>query len=306
MTATTNELLPHYAGRVPEHASPFIAANVLILKGTLVALDSAGRATIPGAGRPIIGIAQATYDNRTGSVLLGGAADAIRVECDCGIFGFAVLGTAPVRGERLYAVDNQTVSLDPTGSRGYAGPCIQVDSAGRAYAWLGPQNAASPAAGPDALDIPLGTLRLSTGAAVPAFGNGTADGFAIVDSKTHALRINDDSTTIFSTNIRLPESLRAGSVITLHALLARIGSTDTTATLTPHVFAASEGAAEDAGSDLVTGDFAAVSGATKVVQEVTKVLSGGVAGDVLSLTLVATAALANDDMLVLALWLTFA
>jgi hypothetical protein len=302
MTATTVERLPKYAGPYAGKGTHGIAENTLLLKGTIVTQDSAGRAAVPAAGQPAIGVASATYDNRTTSDL-GGAADAKDAEVQYGVFGWAYTGTAPKPRQIVYVVDNQTVSLDPTGNRGIAGVVTEVRDS-LAYVFMGPHASAFASADVADVDLPIGNFRLSTGAAIPAFNADVADGFTIADSEGFGIRINDDSTTVFVASARLPEVVPVGATVTLHILASRIGAADTTASLTPHVFANREGVAYDSLGDLVTGDFAAISGATKVVQEVTKAITGALGGDVLTVTLQATAALDDDDMMIHAVWIS--
>jgi hypothetical protein len=286
-----------------------MAANTLLYKGQIVCKDSAGRAAVPGAGLPAVGVASSTFNNRTGAPS-GGAADAMRAEVEYGVFGLPYNGTAPVPGQLVYVYDNQTLTLDPSGSRGIAGICSETKNS-TCYCYFGPL-AIAIAAGEQAamsVDIPLGGWRLSTGAAIPAFGNGTADGFTLAGSEGLGIRINDDSTTVFAGVCRLPESLPAGSALTLHLLVSRVGSTDAaTAKLTPHVFRNREGAAYDAGSDLVTGDTGLLSAATTVEQELTVNIDqngGAAAGDCLTVTLAAKVAtgLDNDDAIIHAVWI---
>lgn len=306
MTATTVERINKFAGEFPHRGTLPSAANMLHLKNTFVCKDSAGRAANVAAGLPVYGVAEATFLNRTTDPS-GGAAGAIDVEVAFGVWGFLLSGTAPTPGQVVYAVDNQTVSIDPTGSRGIAGICSEVrteNGVSVVYVFVGPVALALAGGAVQTVDIPLGGFRLATGAAIPAFSNGVADGFQLVDSEALSLRINDDSTTVFWSQVRLPESMPVGSPVVLHVLASRIGATDVTASLTPTVFANREGVAYDAGANLVTGDFAAVAGATKVVQELTKTITGAQAGDVLSVSLVATAALANDDMAIHSVWVT--
>lgn len=310
MADITAERLPKTTGEIPHKGTRAMAANTLLYKGQIVCEDADGRAAVPGAGRNAIGIAGSTYNNRTGAPS-GGAAGAINAELEFGVQGLAYTGTAPKPGQVVYVVDNQTVSLDPTGSRGVAGICAETKSAttndGLCYVFMGPVAVAvaQAAGGGVAIDLPLTGFRLATGAAVPAFAGGSADGYTLADSEALCLRINDDSTTVFWQSVRLPESLPAGAVLTLHVLASRIGSADAaTATLTPTVFANREGAAYDAGASLVTGDFGLISGATKVVQELTKTITGAQAGDVLSVSLVAAAGLDDDDAAIHAVWIS--
>lgn len=314
MADITAERLPKTTGEIPSKGTYSMAANTLLFKGQIVTADSAGRAAVPGAGQNAVGISAATYNNRTGAPS-GGAADAMKAEVEYGVQGLAFTGTAPKPGQVLYVVDNQTVSLDPTGSRGIAGICSETKNAagddGLCYVFMGPLAIAMARSlqGAGEIDVPLGGFRLSTGAALAAFAGGSADGFTLADSEGWGIRFNDDSTSIIANAIRLPESLPAGSVLTLHVLASRVGATDTAVELlTPGVFRNREGAAYDAGASLVTGNFGVLAGATKVVHELTKAIdqnSGAQAGDVLTITLApVTANLANDDLIIHGVWVS--
>lgn len=309
MTTATSEVnFNQVSPPAPEHGTFPIAANTILLRGTMACLDSADRLAVPGAGLDAIGVLEQTYRNRT-TDLSGGAAGAIDGQVHYGVHGFQIHGTTPRPRQVVYCYDNQTVTLDPEGGLGIAGIVSEIKTENgitRAYVWQGPHVVAL-IRGEKIVNLPLGSFRLSTGAAIPAFGNGTADGFQLEDSKALCLRINDDSTTAFWSQCVLPEAILVGATVTLHALVSRVGSADpTTATLTPSVFANREGAAEDAGSNLCTGSFPLFSAATKVVQEVTLPIVGALGGDVLSVGFVAKTSpgLDNDDACVHAMWIS--
>jgi hypothetical protein len=311
MSDTTTERLPKYTGQIPGKGTFAMAANTLLYKGQIVTQDSAGRAAVPGVGQNAVGISSATYNNRTGAPS-GGTAGAINAEVEYGVHGLAISGTTPKPGQVVYVVDNQTVSLDPTGSRGIAGIVSESKTAtgddGLCYVFMGPLAIAMAQAlqGGFSIDLPLNGFRLDTGAAIPAFSAGAADGLTLADSEAFSLRINDDSTTAFWTSCKLPESMPAGAVVTLHVLASRIGATDVAAELlTAAVFANREGVAYDAGAGLTTGNFALMAGATKVVHERTLTITGAQAGDALSVKLLAVAAgLANDDLVIHSVWIS--
>lgn len=151
MTATTNERLTEFAGVIPSRGTFGIKANVLILKGTMVAIDSAGRAMPAGlvasGALAAVGKASATYDNRTGSAL-GGAADAADVEVEYGVFGWLSASgggddiLADDVGKVAYMADNQTVALtNGTDTRGIAGYITEVRN-GLVYVHQNPSVAA--------------------------------------------------------------------------------------------------------------------------------------------------------------------
>lgn len=310
MTDTTAERLPKTTGEIPSKGTYAMAANTLLFKGQIVTQDSAGRAAVPGAGQNAVGISSATYNNRTGAPS-GGAAGAVNAEVEYGVQGLAFTGTAPKPGQVVYVADNQTVSLDPTGSRGVAGVVSETKNAtgddGLCYVFMGPLAIAMAQSlqGAFSIDLPLGGFRLATGAAIAAFAGGGADGYTLADSEALCLRWNNTQSTAFWTAVRLPESLPAGAVLNLHVLASRVGATDVgVELLTPTVFANREGVAYDAGASLVTGSFALMAGATKVVHERTLAITGAQAGDALSISLAAAAGLANDDLVVHAAWIS--
>jgi len=122
MTATTIERLTEFYGLVPARGTYPIAANTKILKGTLVGLDSAGRAiaaTTAATCVRVVGKASSTVNNLTGSEL-GGAAGATDLEVEHGIFNWMNSAAADEIaaddiGKLCYAVDNQTVALTSDG-----------------------------------------------------------------------------------------------------------------------------------------------------------------------------------------------
>ncbi len=125
MTALAQERLTPFAGRQPSRGSYGIKANVQIWKGSLICLDSAGRAmpggTIASGALFAVGKASASYNNLTTSPTLSGAADACQVEVEFGDFGWVNSGAgvdaiaAADVGKTAYVVDDQTVSLTSNG-----------------------------------------------------------------------------------------------------------------------------------------------------------------------------------------------
>ncbi len=122
MTATTIERMTEFFGLLPARGTYPIAANTKLLKGTLVGLDSAGRAiaaTLAATCVRVVGKASSTVNNLTGSEL-GGAAAAADVEVEFGTFDWANSADADEIaaddvGKLCYAVDNQTVALTSDG-----------------------------------------------------------------------------------------------------------------------------------------------------------------------------------------------
>jgi predicted RecA/RadA family phage recombinase len=268
-----------------------MAAGELVLKGCFVSLDASGNAIAPVAGRDAYGVAISTVDNR-----LGIAGDR-RAEVYFGPHEFLTSDTI-LPGQVVYMVDNQTVSVTEAGSFGLAGVATEQKTSGKVTVLVSPATIAA-VRGSAQVFVPVGALRLSTGAAIPAFSNGVADGFEYSSTKALGLRINDDSTTVFVGECVTPASLPLGASCKMIVYAAKVGTTDTTGSLTPHVFTAAVGVAYDAGSDLVSGDFGNLTATTKVITRLTKTLtSAPTAGSLVSFSLVANAALANDDLII--------
>jgi hypothetical protein len=187
MTALALERLTPFAGSAPARGTYPIKANVRIFKGAMVGLDSAGRAmpanTIANGCLRIVGKASATYDNRTGSTL-GGAAGAVDVEVEFGVFQFAnsdSIAAADV-GKACYAVDDQTVALSDSGNtRPFAGIITEVVSS-KPYVFQGPHVVSSSSGSVDAPSLSLHSVR---GASTANIANLAAFTVAGVDGLTY-------------------------------------------------------------------------------------------------------------------------
>lgn len=308
------------------------AADQLFVAGTLVSKDAAGRAVAPedGDGFNALGVSRATIDNRTGSPEHGGAADAVDVEIEYGVFGFAYEGDAPEAQEVVYVVDNQTVSTDSdTGARGRAGVCVFTrDSV--CFVFVSPlaglyQGAEATASDvlalqtlADALEtdalttqaivsVPLSAFRVySSGGALVPFNDGVADGIDPT-AESAGYRFNVASTAAIAASLLMPNDLDDAEDVVVHVLGYRVGSADTTAALTVGAFFRVAGAAFSA-DDTAGGATSAFDGATTVVTEETLTIA---AADVpaspssLLLTLVPTAALDADDLVILEVWIEY-
>ncbi len=313
MTATTTPRITSFSGLLPARSTLGVAASVLLLKGTMVSKDSDGRADVITNGQAIAGVADATYDNRTG------AADAINAELAQGVFEFAYTGTAPQQGQVVFAADNQTVTATP-GSLGVAGFAAANGVGGKVKVFISPAVSGSYAdvAAVDAvadaaalhsenlsvveIPVPLGSFRLASGADVPAFSDGVADGFALNSSEGFGIVFNVASTGVQWATVRLPADLDEAAALEIHFLAARIGALDTTAAITVTAFGCAAGVAFDAGANLSSGNTGAIAGATKVASDVHVTANGATAGQVLSFSMVPTAALDADDLVILACW----
>lgn len=128
MTATTHERDPLSAGDYPVQGTYEVAENTLLLKGTQVCRDAAGRLVpaVDGEGLNVIGFMKANADNRT-TAPEGGGAGAINGEVKFGLASYLVSGdSTPIPGQVMFAVDNQTVSTDSdSGQRGISGYCTR-------------------------------------------------------------------------------------------------------------------------------------------------------------------------------------
>jgi hypothetical protein len=307
-------------------------ANTLYPKGTIVTMNTAGRAISPAtadvSGFPAHGVSKATFDNRTGSEM-GGLDDSGFVEIDYGVFGFAYTDT-PIPGDTVYVVDNQTVSDDSdSGQRGVAGVCTEIRD-GLCFVWMGPHVAdlwsddsalgtavTNAEADIDALEadaltaqavipVPLNSFRIyADGEALIPFVDGT-DGIDFT-AESMGYRFNDDTTAAIAASVLMPNDLDDAAAVVVHVLGYRVGAADATAALTVGAFFRVAGSAFSADAD-AGGDTTAFDGATTVVTEETLSIA---AGDVpaspssLLLTLVPTAALDSDDLVVLEVWLEY-
>lgn len=315
MASITTARMTQGGPPIPAMGTYSAAANSLYPKGTIVCRDSAGRAYAPttadASGNPAVGICAGGLNNLTGSEL-GGAADAADVEVTFGVEGWDISGDAPLPGQIVYVVDNHTVSGDSAGgTRGVAGIAIEVRAnvagTNQCYTLMGPHfaNEAMRSGAALRVDVPLTTGRLASGAAIPAFTGGSADGFELTDSEVLALRINDDSTTVFVYEVSLPPL--DGGALVLHVEGFRVGSTDPAdVALTVGAFFHQAGAAHTADAN-AGGETSAFTAATTIISEETLTIA---ADDVpagatsLTLTLQVTAELDADDLCLTRMWLT--
>lgn len=118
--------------RTGDQLSLGIAANKKIYAGSLVARDASGYATPGATATTLIGMGRAaeTVDNT------GGAAAALQVSIDKGVFQFGNAAGDPVTiadiGATCYITDDQTVSRTNAGgnTQSVAGTIFDVDARG--------------------------------------------------------------------------------------------------------------------------------------------------------------------------------
>lgn len=317
MTATANFRMTDFAGLQPAKGTYAQAANTIIYGGTIVSIDSDGRADVVTASQNAAGIAMYTSDNRT-TAPEGGAAGALNCEVGFGVFGLAYDGTAPEPGQVVYVLDNQTVTIDSdSGTRGIAGYCTE-QRLGLAYVLMGPAIvgqiviAASEAsqldtAQADIVDlqtdvaveriaIPVASFRLAAGTAPAAFNDGVADGYVVSEGLMYRWNVN--STAPIWTTIALPDFLDGSEVVTVRLLVSREGSADTDLTITVGAYFISADEAYTADTNC-GGDTGALAQATTVVSEETVELSAAnvpASPVMLSLSIVPAATLNSDDL----------
>lgn len=239
MTALALERLTPTAGVYPSRGTYPIRANVLIYKGAMVGLDSSGRAmpanTIANSCVRIVGRSSATYDNRTGSVL-GGAAGAVDVEVEFGIFQWAnndSIAAADI-GKACYAVDDQTVALsDSSEARCFAGVILEVVDS-KPYVFMGPA-VANPAAasGFDSPSLSLHSVRGASTANIAdlSAASTTIDGITYVNGERTLLK---NQSTASQNGIYVWSGISAGAGVLTRAEDAN-GSAEVVAGMLVHV-----------------------------------------------------------------------
>lgn len=157
-------------------------------------------------------------------------------------------------------------------------------------------------------EIPLGSLRLSSGAAIAAFADNTTDGFAFVDSECVGIRWNDSGSSRITVvgQVDIPADASDSAAIVLHAKGFRVGGNDIAMVLTVTAFAQPTGAAYDADEN-AGGSSTAFDGNTKIVTDETLSFAAGVlpAGAGVSFSLVPDSALDQDDFVLTSLRLTY-
>jgi hypothetical protein len=311
-----------FAGQVPAKGTLPAAANKYFAGKTIVQVDASGRAT-PGApsnGFPAAGVSSASYDNRTGSEF-GGAADAIDIEVEYGVFGFDYVGS-PLPGQTCWVLDNQTVTMTAS-THGVAGVVTEVRD-GQCFVWMGPHVAAlfsddsavesavtalegEIAARVPMIDFPIGSARIySTGAIAIPFVANTNDGIDPT-AEGFGYRFNDDSTAAIVLSAPLPPDMDPDEDMVVHVQGYRVGTLDAAAAVTVGAFFRVVGAAFNNDTN-AGGATTAFDGATTVVTDetVTLALADVLAGPgTLMLTLVPDAALNDDDLVITAVYATY-
>lgn len=299
MASTSTFREARFAGLTPAMSTRSLAANTFIPKGTLVTINAAGYALGDGSGVRCVGVAAHSANNLTGNGTYSGLADsaAAKVDANYGIHSLECGDADLLPGDIVYALDNQTVTKNPVTGGCVVGTYHETGKDGKKYfnvSTLVP--AVMGAVQQGRIDVPLGALRLAAGTTIAAFAAGSADGIEI--SEGVHVRWNDDSTTVFWADVDLPADVDDTRDIVVSMLASRVGAANPTAAITVGAFLLSAGDAVAADSN-AGSDSTAVAAATTILQEVTVTIA---AADVpagvrkLSLSLVPSAALADDDL----------
>jgi hypothetical protein len=340
MTALAIERTTNFAGLIPARGTYPIKANVRIWKGAIVGLDAAGRAmpgdTIANGCVRVVGKASATYDNRTGSVL-GGAADAVDVEVEFGVFEFLSAAgggddiVADDTGKPCFVVDDQTFALtNGADTRAIAGLITEVRD-GRVYAWMGPHVAAliavaaSEASQLDQAQLDVTALQVDAATAnayvpipltsfVDADGDPLAKfvsagtptfGLNLADSEALNLRWNNDANPGTALcQIALPPDLNDAAPAYLEFLCSKSGATvgdATTLTITAFILAAGDLHDADANAGGVT-DALVGDALAKTTKKLTRTIAAAdipPSAESMTFTVTPTAGtLGTDDLMI--------
>lgn len=293
MTDATRDRLNKFVGPYPARGSILMAAGVLAIRNTFAVRTDDGYGSPPVAGYPYpaIGFWSAEFDNRT-TAPEGGAAGAITGEYLYGVAEFEIDGDTPLPFQRVYVVDNQTVSLDDNdGLRGVAGIVTEVRN-GKAFVYVGPV-ACAPFAAFESLD--LGAFRLNTGAALAAYSVGVNDGIAISEGVQYVWEANPVAADTIWSGLALPADVDLTLPISVMLLVSRTGTNDEVP-VTVGAYLHQEGEAITATTD-IGGSTAASTAATTLTDLLTYDLDPAdypAAPRLLSLSLLPGAALDAD------------
>lgn len=301
--------------------APVKAAKKLCM-GQMVALIAAsGYADDPGASTGgVVGIAEADADNTA----VGAADGDVNVNVLQGMFWRPADGTNPPTianvGKRVYAKDNYAISTSPADGP-VAGICCGVDTVLGVLVFIGSDAStldeiyAAMLTAQKTIPIDLtSSIDIATGAVLAVFAGGasTTPGTQLTDSKTAAVRWNNDAAPgAIAVNVPKPQDLDDTKDVVFHALVSKTGATLADATkLTVGAFEVQPGALHDADanfggdSDAVVGDAAA-----KTVTELTLVLAAAnvsAAPGAFNLQIKPKAGtLGTDDLLLHAAWLEY-
>lgn len=312
MARTDSARLTDHGPLTPAMGTFPSSANSLYPKGTIVTRSSAGRAVSPTtadlSGNPALGIAKATYLNRTGDEM-GGLDDSGFIEVDYGVHFFDISGTTPLVDQMLYVVDNQTVSIDPSTGRGKAGPCTEVrtlNGAAQAGVFMGPA-AYLAVAGQVSQNIPLTSFTLATGAPLAVFASAGTPTFGLEFTGSEALTIrwnNDASPGTAACAVGLPPDLDTSRDMTLEFICSKSGATvgdATTLTITAFMIASGDLYDVDANAGGVTGALVG-NAAAKTTARLTRAIATAdipASAELLNFTVTPTAGLLGTDDLFL-------
>ncbi len=331
MADVTTEINTAGGPLTPSKGTLDCAANVLLLRGTIVTVDSDGRGDVPTAGQSAAGVASATVDNRTTSPE-GGAAAALQVEVEFGVKALDYVGAAPEPGQVVFVVDNHTVSTDSdSGTRGIAGYCSETrrDAQGvsRCYTLMGPAIVgqiviaateasqldtaqadidalqANAASASRYVDIPIANFILATGAPLALFANGDSavPGLELNNSKALGVRWNNKATSDrILGSFTIPDDADVAASMVVHVRASKSGATDATS-FAVQLYNQALAATADADADYGGASSAMVAAAAaKTIQNVTRTLASvdlPAVGNSVTIMIAPTAGtLATDDV----------
>ncbi len=311
MTALAIERMTNFAGVVPSRGTYPIKANTRIFKGSIVGLDTAGRAmpggTIASGSVVIVGKASATYDNRTGSVL-GGAAGACDVEVEYGVFqwDFKVGAGDDIAaddvGKVCFCSDDHTMALTNDTDTLPIGGLISEFRDSKPYVWMGPHVAAliviaaaeaseldtaqvsvaallvAAATANAVINIPLTSFTAADATPLAKFSSASTPTFGLNLADSEALNIrwnNDASPGTILAQFNIPPDLDDTAAAELEFLCSKSGATvgDAT-TLTITAFLIATGDLHDADADCGGVTDALVGNATaKTTKTLTRIIA---------------------------------
>lgn len=137
-------------------------------------------------------------------------------------------------GSECYFKDGTTVSMLGT-SRSKAGRVMGIYANGLVLVEGGPAvtgptgdgvSTTAQAIATQTRFLPIMLDRLSTGGPIPAFSNGSADGYSLEDSEALCLRINNSATPAgFAAAVALPEDVDTDEDLIVRILAAKSGAT---------------------------------------------------------------------------------
>lgn len=303
-----------------------VGSGQTLYHGGVTCVDPATGKFVKGIGTDPTLVAYGFLEHWADDGIVDNSADAfteeVFVASDCRLMTFTGTSlTDAHEGATAFIVDDQTMSLSSnSGVRPVGGKILEVVSATSAYVWIHPDlsiilaNKTALISSQAQLDVPLASFVDADGDPIAKFSSASSPtyGFTLVDSKSLAIRWNNDATPGTALGrVNLPQDLDDAAPIVLHFLCSKSGATvgDAT-TLTIAAYFQTVAALHDADADCGGVTNALTGNATaKTVAELTRSIA---AADVppapcsLTFTVTPTAGLlATDDLLLHACWVEY-